>query len=276
MLVRLLVTWGFPAAVLGGISYAFARTRWQKAVCLLSILPPVLFSVLNAWRANTLIAVILWLTSYSAMKLAVQGSVRRMGSKKIVLRVCLAAAIALSFAFAIDAVRSNQAEAVLPSSLNWPSMKANLFGHLPVFTYWADHRDKFSSNLSFGAYTFGGITDVVGGLHRKEGVYDDFIDLDKDSGQNSNLYTAFRGMVEDFSFPGALGFLFFLGLVGGYSHRKVVSGNHAWVPLLVLYYAYLVWTPVISLLNYNGPVLAVVVGWVMLTKTKTKERLCAS
>ena len=57
-LVRVLVTWTFPAALLGGMSFAIASSRRARILCFMPLLPALAFSLVQAAKANTLIAVV--------------------------------------------------------------------------------------------------------------------------------------------------------------------------------------------------------------------------
>lgn len=60
-------------------------------------------------------------------------------------------------------------------------------------------------DYSFGAMTFLGISNVLGVVQRVQGVYTALL------GTSSNVYTVFRGIVEDF---GIIGGIIFISLQG--------------------------------------------------------------
>src|SRR5439155_10471905 len=67
-LVRVLVTWTFPAALLGGMSFAIASSRRARILSFMPLLPALAFSLVQAAKANTLIAIVLGVSGYLAMR----------------------------------------------------------------------------------------------------------------------------------------------------------------------------------------------------------------
>lgn len=254
-IVRLFAILVFPAAILGGMSYALAPTRRQKLLCFGPLIPALFFSLLNATRANALMAVVLGVSGYFSMRIAVTGRISRLISRRAVLAVASSVAIAISFFFAVETLREHKEESDLAVQVDWPRMKAYSFGYLATFSHWIDRPDgHVSAPLALGAYTFGGVFDALG-LHPRElGVYQDFVTLD--AGQDNNIYTAFRSIVQDFSLPGAGLFLGLFGFAGGYAYRKTSAGHLLWIPILAGAYAFLVWSPLGSIFVYNGSLAA--------------------
>lgn len=267
-LVRLLVLWVFPAALLGGMSYFVAKTRIKRILSLAWLAPAVLYSVFNAARANTLIAVILAASGYLSMSIHRGGF--RVTSRKAILIGAAFLVVTLSFFFAVEAVRANQADSELANPVDLARLKSTILGYLPVFSHWTDDAENaFGSHPAMGAYTFSGVFDAAGLRTREVGVYSEFVTLDAD--QSNNLYTAFRGVIEDFSLPGALAFLLLVGFFSGYAYRNCALGRLSWAPWLALFYAFLLWSPVVSVLIYNGPILAAVSSCIVLVINKSRS-----
>jgi oligosaccharide repeat unit polymerase len=70
------------------------------------------------------------------------------------------------------------------------------FGGILVFDYWLTNIYDYTSPLSFGSNTFASIFSLVGLIVRNQGFYQFIPNFD------SNIYTAFRGLIEDFSIIG--------------------------------------------------------------------------
>lgn len=265
LLVRLLILWVYPAAILGGMSYFFSENWRRRVLCLGWLAPALLYSVLNAARANTLIAVILALSGYASVRTANRRALQT-NLRPIVLLTVTSLVVAVSFFFAVDAVRGNREGAEIVNPIEWPRFKATVFGYLPVFSHWIDNVEDLSLNPpAMGVYTFAGVFEAAGIRHREVGEYTEFVMVDSE--QHNNLYTAFRGLVQDFSLPGAIIFLLLTGFASGYAHRECVLGRQIWAPSLAIFYAFVAWSPVISVLIYNGPIIAVIAAsMVLVTK----------
>lgn len=253
LLVRALAIAVFPGAILGGMSYLFAKTRTRKILCFAALVPALLFSLLNATRANTLMAIVLGLSGYLSMRIS--ATTRRLIYKKTLLIGAASVAIASLFFFAVNAVREHKEDSDLAIAIEWPRIKAAGLGYLADFSYWIDHPDDRSFNqLTFGAYTFGGVFDALGAKERESGVYRDFVRLDAE--QDNNIFTAFRGAIQDFSLTGAAAVFLLFGFVSGYAYRECSLGNSRWLALLAALYAFLIWSPLGSIFVYNGSLVA--------------------
>jgi oligosaccharide repeat unit polymerase len=261
--VRLLILWVFPAAIVGGIAYNSATTWRRRLLCLTFVIPTLLYSIVNAARANTLIAVSVAVGGYLAMRAAMPGMTVRRTSRRALTTGVAAVAAAVSFFAVVDSVRGHEENKALEVTVDWTRLKAVSIGYLAVYSEWADQSDSFSiSHPMLGGYTFGGIFDAVGLRQREIGVYHDFVRLG--DSQSNNLYTAFRGVIEDFSFVGAMLFFLAMGFGGGYAYRRCALGQQVWVPWLALFYAFVIWSPIISVLNYNSPLIAAITAGILL------------
>lgn len=271
-LVRVLSTWVFSGALLAGMSYALSKTRRHRFLCFAPLIPALLFSLLNATRANTLMAVTLGICGFLSMRLACPLSANPRRKLRKLLTAAVIVGIAISFFFAVDFVRGSKENAQLTVPMDWSRMRAASFGYLADFSHWTDHPNDFSANqLTLGGYTFGGVFDMLGLKARAVGVIQEFVNLPDQ--QTNNIYTAFRSIIQDFTFMGAATLLFCFGLASGCAYRKSISGNLIWIPALATAYAFWVWSPLGSLFVYNGSLLALAVGTVVAWRETRSTRL---
>jgi oligosaccharide repeat unit polymerase len=261
-LVRILVTWTFPAALLGGMSFAIASSRRARILCFMPLLPALAFSLVQAAKANTLIAIVLGISGYLAMRTV---SSQRASTNRRAGLVTLVAALGagLSFFFAVDTLRSHtQEQKDLEVQSDGGRAKSTAIGYLSVFSYWVDRPEGLDSfHLNFGQYTFGGLLQAVGLNKREVGIYTDMVTVGSD---DSNIYTAFRGLVEDFTPIGAALVCVVAGYAGGKAYSR--AGRRVIWDILILigFYGFLVWSPIGSLFVYNGPILALIVAAIVL------------
>jgi len=261
-LVRVLVTWTFPAALLGGMSFAIASSRRARILSFMPLLPALAFSLVQAAKANTLIAILLGMSGYLAMRTI---AARSEAKQKRTALITLAAALVggMSFFFAVDTLRSHtQKQDGLEVQSDFGRVKSTAVGYLSVFSNWVDRPEGFDSfHLNLGEYTFGGLLQAAGLNKREVGIFTDTVPLGSD---DSNIYTAFRGLVEDFTPVGAALACVVAGYVSGRAHsharRKPISD----VVVLIGFYGFILWSPIGSLFVYNGPILALIVAAMVL------------
>ena len=266
-IVRILITWVFPAAILGGISYSNSHSFKQRLLCFVPLIPAFTFSIVQAAKALTLVSVAMGLSGYLAMRMKSSGA-RLLVTRRAILITGATLAIGLSFFIGVDALRSHtQKDEDVQVTTDLERVKSTSLGYLAVFSSWANESDS-AFHLSFGQYTFGGLLEAAGIHTRQLGIYTKMVSLDEDS----NIYTAFRGLIEDFSFPGALVACILAGYIAGYAYRNFAS-DHAVKHAVVLaaFYAYLIWSPIGSVFVYNGPILALLVAAFVLHRVVSRS-----
>jgi hypothetical protein len=123
-------------------------------------------------------------------------------------------------------------------------MVVDAFGFLPAFAGWYHDRGLLTSHFSYGYQTFTRFFEIAGVHFPQHEVVDVGF-------TTSNIFTALRGLIEDFGWLGALSFLFGLGVVGGVSHQRVGERHRGYVPVLALVYAFSFTSLSFSLFRYT-------------------------
>ena len=254
-LVRLLVTWMYPAALLGGLIFKQGKSRVEKALSLCPILPALLSGFFQSTKAPVLMVVCCWISAYFATQIQhTQGLYKLFNRRLLALVTALVISAAALFVL-LDAIRVHQYGDDLHVSADWSRIEGSTIGYLSVFSDWLNHENI--QPLGFGAYTFAGFFNSIGIHSRALGLYEDIVVL---PGQvDSNIYTAFRGLIQDFSLPGAALFCILFGVIGGVSYDGACAGRTFGIVMLSAYFAFLIWSPLASIAVYNGPLL----GWMI-------------
>jgi oligosaccharide repeat unit polymerase len=226
-------------------------------------------SLVQATRANTLIAICTGVSAYLAAKASRQ---KMLLSKRRFALLALALVLAVgSFSIGVDRIRVTTPGRTTSENTNWDRTKSIAAGYLSVFGHWTTGSDGLRSpSLGLGQFTFGGIYEITGLQPREVGVYAASMTLE--TGEESNIYTAYRGLIQDLSFPGALAMCFLMGMLAGIAYHNLPNGHPFWLMALAGHYAFLIWSPIVSIFNYNGPILALLVGAVVLRNSKTRTR----
>ena len=237
----------YLAPALGGMVFVIVR-EWQwKLLAMLTMLPAIAVTVLQTTKAAVLFSGTLWLCSYFAVRL-------RLGNTRVVTRghVIVATALGLVvtvFFFGVGLARLATTDVSLGAIVRVKLVTA-AFGHMSVFSTWLTEYWNQSYSPTLGAYTFAGPLEMMGLRQRIPGIFENVVELI--AGETSNIYTGFRPLIQDFTMPGALAILAFLGLVGGASYRAVARGNWGAVPVLVAAYMTMIWTPITWFWIYNS------------------------
>lgn len=252
---RLIRMWIFPAALLGGFSACMLRSRRQKLLTLIPFVVTLFLGTAIASRYATAVAGMCWASGYLSMKVYLTRGRYRIGPKFVATIVVIACAAVAMYA-GLYVVRGHELQGVSESSA---MLGSDLFAYLCVFDDWVRTGD--SHEFTFGSYTIAGAMEILGIKHREVALAYEHVALQ--SGVISNIYTAFRGLVQDFSLPGAFLLCFVAGVFAGNSYTKLCMGESSRIGVLSGYYAFLLWSPIVSIFNYNGVILALLVGTLM-------------
>jgi oligosaccharide repeat unit polymerase len=128
-------------------------------------------------------------------------------------------------------------------------LRLHAVGHLAAFSNWFAHGGWASTNLTFGTQTLSGLFDAAGLKARPAGVYAENVYLAP--GVYSNVYTMFRGLIEDFTAGGALMILLVGGFFAGLAFARVQQRRIGYVPMLSAFFAITLWSFVVNLFIYN-------------------------
>jgi hypothetical protein len=124
------------------------------------------------------------------------------------------------------------------------------------FSHWL-RDDWLSVEPAWGARTLGGVYDQLGLAERQPGIWSD--DLEFQVG--TNIYGAFRQVVEDVTLPGTIVLFAVLGMVCGLAYRRVLEGAVGWLPALAVFYALVLGSYFSNWMAYNSCLF----GWVLFT-----------
>lgn len=264
--VRLLIMWVYPAVLLAGISFALAPNRARKWLAVAPLVPAALIGTIFAARAGLLISLISWFSGLFAVRYHQKGGSYALFQRKLVLLSFTFLIGGLVFFVAIDSVRRFEGGS-LEVTTDLPRLSKYFLGAVPAFANWVHTSEE--KEVTMGAYTFAGVFDTLGLRPRQVGVYEQYQTLA--GGEDTNIYTVFRGLIEDFTLPGACLFGVLLGFVAGKAARSASTNHLRHLLVLAGYYAFIVFSPLGSLFTYNGLILAwgmaaLVLGW------RTRER----
>jgi oligosaccharide repeat unit polymerase len=237
----------YLAPALGGILFVLAREKRLKLLALSAYLPAFAVTVLQTTKAAVLFAIVLWLSSYFATRLRF----RRLAvfTRGHLLVAAVVGAIVTVFFFAVGLARMATTDASLLNVV-LGKLLTSAFGHMTVFSQWLAEYWSQPFNPSLGKVTFAGPLEMLGYSQRIPGLFESVVELI--AGETSNIYTAFRPLIQDFTIPGALAILALVGFVGGTGFRLVASGRWSGAPLLLIAYVTIFWTPITWFWIYNS------------------------
>jgi oligosaccharide repeat unit polymerase len=249
---RLLRMWVCPAALLGGFAAALTKETRVKLLSLVPFISALFLGTALASRFGTGLAIICWFGGYLGMQAFRTGGNYRIGRKFLIAGgAAFLAAVAMYVSVGI--VRGHDYSELSRGS---ELVRSNLWGYLAVFDDWVRTEDVHE--LGWGRYSVAGSLELAGIKTREAAL--DYEPIVLKSGIPSNIYTAFRGAIQDFSLPGTLFLCVIAGALAGSAYTKLCLGETAGIGMLSGYYAFLLFSPIVSILNYNAVILALAVG----------------
>lgn len=253
-LVRALWPWIFPAALLGGVTFELAKNRMEKCLSLAAFAPGLVLGFVETTRAAVLVPVCCWLGSFFSMKVYVAGDKYRLFNRRTLFLATMLAIAMIFVFFGLDALRVFTPEKDFVAEADFARLKAYSVGSLSFFSNWIDRKES-SAPIAFGGQTFRSFFELVG---LKDRQFEEPLTF-KDGGE-TNISTAFRGLIQDFTFPGAFFVCLAMGWAGGRAYGRIKQGNLTSEAALSAFYTLFLFSPVVSLTAYNGPIL----GWIVV------------
>lgn len=273
LIARLLQVPVFFGGLLAGFCLAVSDKNQKKQVewyyYVMPLLPSILIAIALTTRAAVLFNLILFMSGFLSGKVFVLRDQSVFSKKFTVSILLIATGITVGFVvlqFMRGGVTDlNRLGEILAHIRKWP------FGSLAGFSIWFDNSGLHSEAVG-GYYTFVGIFDLLGIQSRSLGLYTEYVNLG--DGALGNIYTIFRGSIEDFTVLGAVLFYFILGFLGGYSYSKCRQGRGFYVFGLSMCYSFILWSPFASFWGYTAHLMAMfsfgVYGLFFCKKVKLK------
>lgn len=139
-----------------------------------------------------------------------------------------------------------------------------MLGSIPVFSGWLlDNWDE--TDIYWGERSLSGISNIFFPDRQGRGLEWEPGRIETTSGIYSpNVYTAFRQILEDFTYPGTLIAFFFIGMVVGIAYICVRRGQTVWLPILALFYAITLSSFLSNWLAYSSLALAWILFFVVI------------
>jgi oligosaccharide repeat unit polymerase len=262
--VRLLIMWLHPAGLLGGILFACSRKRLDRAAGIVSLLSSVIYGVLTGARAPILMGLTCWISGYvSTMCVQNRGWMVIFTAKRLAF-LLLAGASMVGMFVSIDAAKNVNADQGFELNPNEQRISEYMFGSPAAFADWYAHADV--SGAAWGERTFAGEFDLLGLKTRISGTYTETSNVV--GTEITNVYTLFRGLIEDFTEIGAMLVAAGIGVLAGWVYRTRFENVFTAMLWLSAFYAAFLFSPLGSFFSYNGAALAWVVGWLVLANLR--------
>ena len=253
--VRILSVGTYFGALLGGLLF-LRRGVVRKAIALLPLGTALVYVLLTTAKTAFLYALVLWLSTHFAAGAWLREQKLRLFTTRNVLAVLVAVPAVVVFFVVTFLLRYGMRD-LERLDIVFDRLKNTAFGHLSAFSAWIDGGGlRATCTPTFGQYTFPGPFDLLGIARREPGIYTDVMYGHYEL--KTNVYTLFRGLISDFTYPGALIVVAVASFVSGVAYQTLRSGKGGavGVSMLGLFYSVTLWSHVADILAYNTIILA--------------------
>jgi len=251
-LVRVFLYWTFSAALLGGMLAAVAETLPRRLLSVLPLFLAVAGGIVVASRSGFLLSGVMWVAGFWAVRVCTSGGTYDVFRVKWIAGITVTVVGLIGLSVALLWLRAGIWRRLVVEVFVTTTV-GDFFGSVSAFSTWLAVGDPVSPAL--GAFTFAGPFDFFGLAPRLQGIYGTAVTFP--SGLTSNIYTLFRGLIQDFGLAGAWGACLVGGAVSTIAYRQCVAGRVQWVVPLSLAYTLMLFSHLYSVFTHNS----VVLGW---------------
>lgn len=270
---QLALVFVYSAPLLGGLLFAFGSSKLDKGVGILAFIPSIVNSLIHAAFAGVFLSAALWLAAYfTGLVLLNRGRVTLFCRSHLLMGTAFGLLVFLAYFF--TRVIRYQALTGERIAIIFNRLQPQLFGHIAAFTRWFHESWYNSTSPSFGAYTLAGLFDFLGLHERVLGLYPEPTTVGP--GATTNIYTIFRGLIQDFTLPGSLVILFILGALAGRAYYRLAQSKFRpiWLIILMGFYVSTIYGYIVCPFCYNSVVMVFLVMLIYLYITRGCGALC--
>lgn len=230
----------YAAPVIGGLCYRLVEKRWDKVLCVITLIPCTFIALTQSLKMGMIASFILFFAAYVVCSYTYGLPIRLKG--KVILRLIFIITGFLGTLFISMVFRTGEIsqKAILEISQKFVSYA---IGHMHNIDFWFTSYQP--TELTCGSHTLMGISNLLGIEERVQGIYPEFNNVGKNGFFGiSNTFTIFRPLVEDFSEAGAMVAMFVMGIIANMSLKAVAACRSVFFNQMVLValFAYLLWS----------------------------------
>ncbi|MDB4915698.1 MAG: hypothetical protein JWM95_3342 [Gemmatimonadetes bacterium] len=235
----------FIASAYGAILFRIAARGWDRVLGFMPMfIASALYSLFGS-RMGVLYGGSLWIGTYLATHIVLSDPIRGVGIRFLV-RLGLGSIVLIVGLSTLSQVLRYSAGT---RALDWQRMLADPFAFVAAFGIWFNHDGMKFTDLYYGARLFRRFSEILGVVSEiQPAISVGFTD--------SNIYTVYRDLIEDFNPVGSTVFLFLMGLFGRLTFAAALSGRTRALPWLTLLYAFALTSFSSGLLSYTVPTAA--------------------
>ncbi len=247
ILIKYALYFIYPGNIISGILLNYKTLELKnKIICILPLFLSIGLGALEGSRTSILLSIVLFSSSWIGLRiLKNQGHLNLSFFKSLVLSLTLFS-IFVFFFILVQWLR--QGMNLIIYDLIIERLRAYFFGYLSAFTQWFS---SIESSLMIDSImtTFAGPMNLLGLINRDLGFYSPIRISDN---VTTNIFTALRSIVSDFSILGSLIIAFILGVFFQFQFQKSKEYEFDGLIWISIFYSFTLYSPLISIFHYNS------------------------
>jgi oligosaccharide repeat unit polymerase len=239
----------YAAPVIGGFCYRLVG-KWEKVLCVITLIPCTFIALTQSLKMGMIASFILFFGAYITSSYTYGLPIRL--KAKFVVRLALIVVGFIGTLFVSMVFRTGEVSEKTILDISEKFFTYAL-GHFHCFDIWFTSYEP--ANYAWGTKTLMGISNLLGLEERGQGIYAEYMQVGKNGYHGiSNVFTAFRPLVEDFGEAGSYAVMFLLGFLSKLSLKNLTVGRMVFLNQTVLsaVYAYLIWSFAASFFAYTS------------------------
>ncbi|WP_436666446.1 O-antigen polymerase [Lactiplantibacillus plantarum] len=266
-IAQILLVFEYLAPIVGGYHAGSSNQKKEKRWGLISLTPTLFTMSTQNTKSGWIAAVTLFIFSLIIAKI-LDNSFTRIKTKNVLSYFFIGVGIVILL-FSSMILRVGEFSILLVQQL-WTKFLVYAFGNVPVFDYWFNNRNI--TTFDYGSNTFLGIMNFLGIRNRAQGVYSTPVYVENFS---SNIYTVFRGCIQDFSIIGSILFIVVLISLGCISFLYLKNKRGIYINSFILLnvYFFIMQSFLISPWTYSSYMISLVlfIPYLMIVRNKYRD-----
>ncbi len=264
ILDQLLLVFVYLAPLYAGYISTFFDKK-KQTFFYIAFVPALVVALSQSMKAGFIASVFLWLTGKIVAMYSTDKQLPRFNTKVILIST-LIILVFLGLLFFSMLLRTNEINSDTISFISYRFVNYG-FGHLVAFDDWI--LTGWNSYYPFELKTFYGISNYLGLASREQGVFTEFFSYGNGnvSGEMvTNVYTAFRFLIEDFGFFGSFIFFGLFGLFSGFSFLKIKNNPNtiAWKVIHSAFLFFIFYSFATSVWAYTSYIVVFILFYLLL------------
>jgi oligosaccharide repeat unit polymerase len=246
----------YPGNLLGGLLFGLEKIPKKIKIFLFTpLVASIILGIIEGARTSILLGMVLFFSGFLSA-LILKKPEKKYSSKLLLKFFIVGSSIIGSFiAFFIIIQWLRQGMDTIIVDLLFERIRAYFFGYLAAFTQWLNSANDIRTYGGF--ITFAGPLNLFGLIDRPLGFYEP---INIANNVSTNIFTVFRGIIIDFSITGSIIIAFLIGYIFQLFFQKRKEEKLVGTLPLSIFYAFTLYSPLISIFHYNS----IIFSWIVI------------